>query len=169
MRVNVIKLYAITLPSHLVWLLVVGIVLRVAGLQFSQHVASSSEFSSSLFFIPCVALVEEMMFRWVPMTLLSLALIVLTKLKIINTEKRDTIEIYGIYAVVIGISIWFGMLHGNVFNILLQGVSSLIFFMFYLRTYFRRKQENPKISYQMRPLLASTIYHTVSNAVMIII
>lgn len=169
MEMNIIKLYLITLGLHFAWNFTVGGTLYLCGVEFSQHVARDSEFTSSLFLVPMCAFIEEMMFRWAPMILFFTGLAILAKKGQIEENKMKKIEKYGVATVVIVSSIIFGFVHGNIFNILLQGVSGVIFSMFYLRTLYRRKEAGKSNKLQTMPVLSSTLYHTVSNAVLMLL
>ena len=165
--------YCKTLGYHFLWSFIVGVTLYLCGVKFSQHVASSSEFVGSFLLVPMCALLEEMLFRWGPMLLFIGGLGYFSRVMKIDDELKSMIENNGIVIIVLVSSIIFGLVHGNVFNIALQGVSGLIFFMFYLRRMYRdrilRKDGILKKmdKYQLRPLAASTLYHTLSNSILI--
>ena len=165
--------YFKTLGYHFLWLFIVGVALYLCGARFSQHVAGSSEFRSSFLLLPMCALLEEMLFRWGPMVVFIGGLGYISRVIKIDEGLRSKIENYGIAVIVLASSIVFGLVHGNVFNIALQGVSGLVFFMFYLRRMYRdrvlRKEEILKKAdkFQLRPLAASTIYHSLSNTIFV--
>lgn len=169
MRMNIVKLYLLTLAFHFVWNFTVGGTLYLCGVDFSQHVARDSEFTSSLFLVPMCAFIEEMMFRWAPMVLFFTGLSLLAKNGRVEDDTMKKIETYGVAVVVIVSSIIFGVVHGNIFNILLQGVSGVIFCMFYLRTLYRRKEAGKVDRLQKYPVLSSTIYHTLSNGLLMLL
>lgn len=164
---NTVKLYCVTLVFHFLWSFVVAAILYLSGVEFSQHVASSSDLVNSFLLVPMCALVEEGLFRWGPMVLFFWSLNCLSKLLKMGDESRSMLEKYGIAIIVLVSSVIFGCVHGNVFNILLQGVGGLIFFMFYLRTLYKERMEGKIDKYQLRPLASSTIYHTLSNSLLI--
>ena len=170
---KLVRFYVKTLGYHFLWSFIVGATLYLCGAKFSQHVASSSEFVSSFLLVPMCALLEEMLFRWGPMVLFIGSLGYISRVMKIDDESKSKIENYGIAVIVLVSSVIFGLVHGNVFNIALQGVSGLVFFMFYLRRMYRdrvlRKEEilNKTDKYQLRPLAASTLYHTMSNSILI--
>ena len=168
-KMNTIKLYCVTLLCHLVWSFVVGAILYLSGVQFSQHVASSSDFVNSFLLVPMCALLEEILFRWGPMILFFGGLNGFSRLFKLENGLQSKIEKYGIVTIVLVSSVIFGCVHGNVFNILLQGVGGLIFFMFYLRTFYKERIEGKVDKYQIRPLASSTIYHTLSNTILIVL
>ena len=66
-RMNVVKLFLLTWVIHLTWFVVVGFILFLSGAEFSQHVASSNEFTNSFLLISFTAIAEEVLFRWGPM------------------------------------------------------------------------------------------------------
>lgn len=170
MEMNIIKLYLLTIVLHFVWNFTIGATLYASGVEFSQHVASSSDLMNSFLFtatlVPMCAFIEELMFRWAPMVLFFLGLGILAKNSKIEDEKMGKIEKYGVASIVIISSIIFGLVHGNVFNILIQGVSGVIFSMFYLRTLYRQRQAGKVDKLQKMPVLSSTLYHTMSNVLL---
>ena len=167
MGMNTVKLYCVTLLCHFVWSFVVGAILYLSGANFSQHVASSSDFVNSFLLVPMCALVEEMLFRWLPMLAFFASLGLLVKHVKVRRHLKLKIEKWGIIVVVLATSVVFGVVHGNVFNILLQGVSGLIFFMFYLRSLYKERAKGTKDRFQLKPLLSSTLYHFTSNSILI--
>ncbi len=168
-KMNTVKLYCVTLLCHFLWSFVIGAVLYLSGAQFSQHVASSSEFINSFLLVPMCAIVEEVLFRWGPMVFLFGGIECISRIVEINDESRLKIEKYGIIVIVLVSSIIFGCVHGNIFNILLQGVGGLIFFMFYLRTLYKERIRKISDKYQLRPLMSSSLYHTLSNSILIVL
>ena len=165
---NTVKLYLLMLGIHFVWNISVIIPLSLLGVEYSQHVASffnkaSNSFLSDITLLPMCALAEEWLFRWLPMFIFFTILGVFIKIGRVDDEKRSKIEKYGLAAIVIISSVIFGLVHGNGFNILIQGVSGVIFSMFYLRTLYRRREAGKKHKVQFVPLLSSTVYHTLSN------
>lgn len=169
MKMNIIKAYILALGFHFIWTLFVGIILYLSGAQFSQNVASTSEFTNTFFLIPMCAIAEEMLFRWLPFLLLFTFIGFATKYAKISEETKANTEKYGIITVVIISSAIFGYVHGNLFNILLQGVSGVIFCAFYLRTLFKRRFAGKSVKYQLRPLMSSSLYHTLCNSLLIIL
>lgn len=167
MTMNIIKLYCVTLFFHFLWSFIVAATLYLSGVEFSQHVASSSDLVNSFLIVPMCALVEEGLFRWGPMVLFFFGLNSFSRLFKLEDGLQYKIEKYGIAIIVLVSSVIFGCVHGNVFNILLQGVGGLIFFMFYLRTFYKERIEGKVDKYQLRPLASSTIYHTLSNSLLI--
>lgn len=163
---NTVKLYLLMLGIHFVWNISVIIPLSLLGVEYSQHVASFKVLNSFLFdvtLLPMCAFIEEFLFRWLPMIIFFTILGIFIKIGSVDDEKRSTIEKYGLAAIVIVSSIIFGLVHGNGFNILIQGVSGVIFSMFYLRALYRRRETGKKYKAQFVPLLSSTVYHTLSN------
>ena len=163
MEMNIIKAYLLALVFHFVWTVFIGVILLAFGAEFSQHVASDSAFTNSLFLIPCCAIAEEMLFRWGPFLLLFTILGVIAKFVTISEKTK----LYAILSVVAVSSVIFGYVHGNVFNILIQGVSGVVFCMFYFRTLIKNKEAGKKDKYQLRPLMSSSCYHTFVNSVLI--
>ena len=167
MEMNIIKLYLLTLICHFVWSMFVGFVLYASGIKFSQHVAGASEFTNTLFLIPMCAFFEEVLFRWMPMLLLFSAMGFLFRYFTISSKIKLNVEKYGVLVVVLMTSVIFGYVHGNIFNVFLQGVSGIIFCMFYLRTLYKERLNGKKDKYQIRPLISSSTYHTICNSVLI--
>ena len=166
-KINVIKFFLLTWIIHFSWTVVVGGTLYLCGAEFSQHVASSSEFTNSFLLIPFTALAEEILFRWGPMIILSSILTYyyrngrLTKRQFFNVEKHCLLGL------VILLSIIFGWVHGNVFNVLIQGVSGVVFYIIYLRCFFIERDHGVRDRLQIVPLIESSAYHAMANAVLI--
>ena len=165
MNMNIIKAYFVTLGLHFLWTVFVGIILLASGAQFSQHVASNSEFTNSLFLIPCCAIAEEVVFRWLPFMCLFALLGFASRFVEISNRTRS----YGILMVVAITSIIFGYVHGNFFNIFIQGVSGAIFCAFYIRALIKTRAKGKKDKYQLVPLASSSTYHMLANSLLIIL
>lgn len=165
MNMNIIKAYFVTLGLHFLWTVFVGIILLASGAQFSQHVASNSEFTNSLFLIPCCAIAEEVVFRWLPFMCLFALLGFASRFVEISNRTRS----YGILVVVALTSIVFGYVHGNFFNIFIQGVSGAIFCAFYIRALIKTRAKGKKDKYQLVPLASSSTYHMLANSLLIIL
>ena len=165
MNMNIIKAYFVTLGLHFLWTVFVGIILLASGAQFSQHVASNSEFTNSLFLIPCCAIAEEVVFRWLPFMCLFALLGFASRFVEISNRTRS----YGILMVVALTSIIFGYVHGNFFNIFIQGVSGAIFCAFYIRALIKTRAKGKKDKYQLVPLASSSTYHMLANSLLIIL
>lgn len=168
-EMNIIILYCVTLICHFAWVFVIGTTLDHFDIEFSQNVASSlnviSEEQIYNIVVDSVLLLgEEMVFRWGPMVLFFLCLWILCKIAKIGDKPASKIRKCGIVIIVLVSSIIFGIAHGNEFNILIQGVSGVVFFMFYLRTLYREKYKGKSDILQIRPLMSSAIYHALSNA-----
>lgn len=173
-EMNVIELYFITLLCHFMWLFAVGKILHNYEIEFSQNVASSlgyfsKELMSNIVLDFVCTLLEEMIFRWGPMILFGVCLWLVWKIVKIDNKLMSNIRKYGIVIIVMASSTIFGVLHGNVFNILLQGVSGLVFFMIYLRELYREKIKGKSDRCQIMPLMSSTLYHLLSNYVFLLL
>ena len=166
-RMNVVKLFLLTWVIHFSWTVVVGIVLTLCGAKFSQHVAASSEFTNSFLLIPFTALAEEMMFRWGPMVVLVFLLTYCYRNGRLTKERYFYVEKHCLLCLTLILSIIFGWVHGNVFNVLLQGVSGIIFFIIYLRCFFIERDCGVRDRWQIVPLAEAAAYHTMSNAFLI--
>lgn len=72
------KVFFLAWGFMFVWDFIVAAILYFAGAEFSQHVAKNEDlFFNSLFFLPLTtmaALLEEIIFRWGPMLILSFVL-----------------------------------------------------------------------------------------------
>ena len=165
MNMHIIKAYLMTLGLHFLWTVCVGIILYASGAQFSQHVASTSEFTNSLFLIPFCAVAEEVLFRWIPFMCLFALLGFASRFVEISNKTRS----YGILTVVVLTSIVFGYVHGNFFNVFLQGVSGAIFCAFYIRALIKTRAKGRKDRYQLIPLASSSTYHVLANSLLIIL
>ena len=165
MNMHIIKAYFVTLGLHFLWTVCVGIILYASGAHFSQHVASTSEFTNSLFLIPFCAVAEEMLFRWLPFLVFFALLGFASRFVEISNRTRT----YGILTVVALTSIIFGYVHGNIFNIFLQGVSGAIFCAFYIRALIKTRAKGRKDKYQLIPLASSSTYHMLANTLLIIL
>lgn len=165
MNMHIIKAYFVTLGLHFLWTVCVGIILYASGAQFSQHVASTSEFTNSLFLIPFCAVAEEVLFRWLPFMCLFALLGFASRFVEISNKTRS----YGILAVVALTSVVFGYVHGNFFNVFLQGVSGAIFCAFYIRALIKTRAKGKKDKWQLIPLASSSTYHMLANSLLIIL
>jgi hypothetical protein len=150
------------------WLFAVGKILHNYEIEFSQNVASSLrlfavDFMDNFALDFVCTLLEEVIFRWGPMIIFFACFWVVVKIAKIDNELMSKIKEYCIVIIVLVSSTIFGIVHGNVFNILVQGVSGLIFFMFYLRALYRGKFKGKSDVCQIRPLISSTLYHMLSN------
>lgn len=168
-RMNVVKLFLLTWIIHLTWFVVVGFILFLSGAEFSQHVASSNEFTNSFLLIPFTAIAEEVLFRWGPMVVLVFSLTFFFRNRRLTKEQFFNLERYFLLVLVILSSIIFGWVHGNIFNVLLQGVSGVIFYIIYLRCYFIERECGVRDRFQIVPLAESSAYHAMANAFLIFI
>lgn len=168
-RMNVVKLFLLTWVIHLTWFVVVGFILFLSGAEFSQHVASSNEFTNSFLLIPFTAIAEEVLFRWGPMVVLVFSLTFFFRNRRLTKEQFFNLERYFLLVLVILSSIIFGWVHGNIFNVLLQGVSGVIFYIIYLRCYFIERECGVRDRFQIVPLAESSAYHAMANAFLIFI
>lgn len=169
--------YIKVLIGHFLWSITVCAILHMLGISFSQHIAKTeAEATNNMALIGGIVLIEETMFRWFPMMGLQIIVLIeeamskqfqILRLKMVIQKNKKKI----IFVIVILSSIIFGYFHGNVYNILLQGVGGIIMYFFYLRRYYRDKiiKRNDNWNWQLRPLLASSIYHYISNLVLIMI
>lgn len=167
------KVLLLALGFNFIWNFIVVSILFLSGAEFSQHVADTKDlFFNSLFFLPITtlsALLEEIIFRWGPMLILSYTLLWMYKSGRLSKERFFEVEKYAILALVIVSSIVFGWVHGNFWNVFLQGVSGVCFMLIYLRVLFIRRDEGLRNRWQMVPLAETTLAHTLSNSILMII
>lgn len=163
-KMNVVRFFLLTWLIHISWTIVVGLILFLSGIEFSQHVASDSEFTNSFLMVPITALAEEALFRWGPMVALVFSLTYCYRSKRLTKNQFFEVEKYCLLAVVFFSSIIFGWAHGNIFNVLIQGVSGVIFYVIYLRCYFIERDRGVRDRMQIVPFAESTIYHAVANS-----
>ena len=158
-KMNTVVFYCVLLFINIVWGVSILKIYNICGVvEFSQNTVSNPDIYD-LFFLPVCVLIEEIGFRWMPMVLfLSLRK---------NTLK---IEKYEILVIVIISSIIFGYLHGNKYNILIQGVGGLALFLVFLRSLYKERMKNVEKSKDLfKPLLSSTTFHLLFNISCIIL
>lgn len=164
------KVFLLATGFIFVWCLIIALTLRLLGAEFSQHVAKNEDlFLNSLFMLPMAALLEEILFRWGPMLILSFVLLWMHRTGHLSKERFFVVEKYAILILTIVSGIVFGWVHGNIFNVLIQGVSGTVFMLIYLRIFFIRRDKGLRNRWQIVSLAESTLLHTVSNLVMLIL
>lgn len=166
-KMNVVKVLLIAWVFNFVWTIFIGIILYFTGAKFSQNVASTSEFTNSFLLVPFAAVTEEMIFRWLPMLLLTFGLTIAFRKGSLTAERFFYVEKRAILVVVVVSSVVFGFVHGNIFNVLMQGVSGTIMYIIYLRAFFIERDLGVRDRLQVVPLAESTLYHTMANAFLI--
>ena len=87
----------------------------------------------------------------------------------LTKERYFLVEKYCLLCLTLISSIIFGWVHGNVFNVLLQGVSGMIFYIIYLRCFFIERDLGVRDRWQIVPLAESSAYHAIANAFLIFI
>lgn len=168
-RMNVVKFFLLTWVIHFSWTLVVGMTLALCGATFSQHVASNGEFTNSFLLVPVTAFAEEVLFRWGPMIVLVFVLTYCYRSGRLTRERFFEVEKYCLLVLTLISSVIFGWVHGNVFNVLLQGVSGIVFCIIYLRCYFIERDLGVRDRWQVVPLVEASAYHALANAFLIFI
>ena len=164
------KVFLLALAFLFVWSFLVGGTLYLCGVEFSQNVAPSEQFFvNSLFLVPFCAYIEEVMFRWIPMLVLSFILMWMYRSGRLNKERFFVVEKYAILILTIVSSVVFGWVHGNVFNVLIQGVSGTVFMLLYLRIFFIRRDKGLRNRWQLLSLAEAGLIHTSSNLVLMIL
>jgi hypothetical protein len=73
------------------------------------------------------------------------------------------VERYCLLFIVFVSCVVFGWVHGNVYNILLQGVTGLFIFVIYLRCYFIERDKGVNDRLQIVPLAEATLFHSMAN------
>ncbi len=161
------KVFFLAWGFMFVWDFIVAAILYFAGAEFSQHVAKNEDlFFNSLFFLPLTtmaALLEEIIFRWGPMLILSFVLMWMYRSGHLSKERFFEVEKYAILILAIVSSIVFGWVHGTVWNVLIQGVSGTLFMLIYLRVFFIRRDRGQRNRWQLVSLAESTLLHAASN------
>ena len=157
-------LYSIVTILYVIWIYSVDSILQNMGVEYSQNVVGTiitteklanavNVPAPDLIVLTVVPIFEEIVLRWLPLftvtTVFSL-LVSLLKRKNINTIIPNNIGIACTILVVLLSSAVFGYYHGNMYNLLLQGVLGLVLSMFYLRTYYRRKWAGKRVILQHR-------------------
>ena len=166
-RMNVFKFFLIMFVINFAWIVFISIILYFSGAQFSQHVASTSEFTNSFLLVPFAAVAEEVVFRWGPMIILSFCLTYAYRTERLTKDQFFMKEKYCLFVLVIVSSSIFGYFHGNFYNILIQGVSGLFMYVVYLRSFFIERDLGVRDRWQVVPLLESSIYHFLVNSFLI--
>ncbi len=149
----------------LVWKLVVGLTFFKLGLEFSQHVYKSNPATSNSLIDTCIIapLMEEPIFRWIPMLLLSFVLMRLYRTSKLDEERFFKVEKYALLILTIVTSIVFGWVHGNYLNVFIQGVSGLVFMLIYLRVFFIRRDKGLRNRWQIISLAEAMLIHGLTN------
>lgn len=168
-QMHVVKVFLLAWVINFVWSLVVGGTLILLGVKFSQHVSSNNEFTNSFLLLPLVGFAEEVLFRWGPSLAISLMLTYLYRYGKISKGKFFYVEKCVLFCVVVVTSIIFGWVHGNVFNVLIQGVSGVIIFIIYLRCFFLERDMGVRDRWQVVPFFEAGLYHTMVNAFLIFV
>lgn len=158
-----VKVLLIAWGINLVWVFVVGGILLLCGASFSQHVAPGSMFQNSFLMLPFAAFAEEVLFRWIPMLVLNFVLMFFYRTGKISKEKFFYLERYCLLILVAVSCLIFGYVHGNIFNILLQGFSGILIFIIYLRCFFIERDKGVNDRLQVLPLAEATLFHSLSN------
>jgi hypothetical protein len=166
-QMNVVKVFLIAWVINFIWTVFIAIIVYLTGAEISQNVASSSEFTNSFLLLPFAAVAEEIIFRWSPMIILTLALTYAFKQGKLSKDQYFYFEKRCILALVVISSIIFGWVHGSFFNILMQGASGAIMYIIYLRAFFIERDRGVRDRWQIVPLVEATLYHSMANAFLI--
>lgn len=167
------KAFLLSWAFIFVWNFIVGITLYSLGAKFSQHVAPTESFLFNWFLpftlVVLTALLEEMIFRWGPLFILSIVLTWMHRTGRLTEESFYNVEKYAILIIAVISGIVFGWVHGTAWNILIQGVDGTVFLLIYLRIFFIRRDKGLRNRWQLVPLAESTLLHTVSNIILMIL
>lgn len=108
-------------------------------------------------------LMEEMIGRWLPMLLLFAVLNPIMRKSDLHKDKYLKTERYALLVLVVLTSAVFGLLHGNVYNLLLQGVLGLNLIIIYLRALFIQRDRGLRSGLQLLPLGEAALFHILQN------
>ncbi len=126
---NIFKIFFyLILFNHLYNIIIYIVYNEIFDITYGQNVVEyhSASAIELIFIITKIAFIEEIIFRTIPMIIILL-------LSYYYPQKRDKTTIF----IVIISCIIFGILHGNIYNILLQGVGGFILFSIFLRGYYK--------------------------------
>lgn len=164
--------YLLFLFLNLTWACIICTVLDHFDLDYSQRVAGKiqavEDFIDTIYFgFTLLPFTEETLFRWIPLLLLFMVLNPLCRNPKISKKQYLNIERYLLLSVVILISLQFGFVHGNVYNILIQGVLGLNLMIIYLRALFVRRDKGLRTRFQFVPYVEAGLYHCLYNLMLI--
>lgn len=140
-------------------------------IEYSQNVSASIpdliqflDISRGEYHQIIVPFLEEMVFRWLPMILLfGLVLNPLWRNRGLTKEKYYGIERRSLLIYAIVSNIIFGITHGNVYNIFIQGVAGVNYIIIYLRGYYIRRDKGLRTRAQLIPLVEAYVFHFFTN------
>ncbi len=150
-----------------IWTIPLGFIFSWCGLKFSQNVYRELPATSNSLIEACLIapIGEEILFRWIPMLLLSFVLLWLYRTAKVDKERFFIMEKHAILTLAIVSSIVFGWVHGNFLNVFIQGVSGLVIFLLYLRIFFIRRDKGLRNRWQVVSLGAAMLLHALSNII----
>lgn len=159
------KVFLLAWGFLLVWKVLVGGMFYLMGWEFSQNVYRENPATSNSLIETCIIapLMEEPLFRWIPMLLLSFVLMRLYMTSRIDKERFFSIEKYALLVLAIVTSIIFGWVHGNFLNVFIQGVSGLVIMLVYLRVFFIRRDKGIRNRWQVVSLAEAMLLHGLTN------
>ena len=146
------------------WSFSVGIIFVILGIDI--HTGGTVQLTNqivykNLILAPFVIIVEQILFIYAPMMLL-IGFFFLVKKWI-----GEKIIMMVIATIVVISSFFFGILHGGLPKVFIQGVNGIGFFIMYLRVLFDPKSTITK--WQWRPLYISSLLHTGVDCILFII
>ena len=163
--------YLLFLFLNLSWVFIICTILDHFDLDYSQRVGkiqAAEDFIDTKYFgFTILPYFEEMMFRWIPLLLLFMVLNPLCRNSKISKKQYLNIERYALLSVVMLSSLQFGYVHGNVYNILIQGVLGLTLMIIYLRALFVRRDKGLRTRFQFVPYVHAGLYHCLYNLILI--
>ena len=169
-QMDIGKLFLIMLILELVYEITCCWVFSTLGIEYSQNTVKYEDLPNSpidrIMFICGYGFLEEVVFRWIPVLLFTFILFISEKVvRVLKIEAKIYFEIskkYGSMMVLVFFSLLFGFIHGNIFNIFLQGYGGLCLSIIYLKVYYDQNSDEDDIL-QLKPLYASSLYHIMWN------
>lgn len=162
---SVIKLFFLLLVIIPSWCLSAGIVCCILGISTNGDVVqlTGQILYKNLILAPFVIMVEEILFRYIPM-MLFVFLIWLFRKWITMTFKVILLTI-----IIVISSFLFGISHGGIVHVFIQGVYGVGLCLIYVRVLFDLKSSPSSRWWQLRPLLASNLLHLGVNLILFIL
>ena len=164
--------YLLFLFLNLSWVYIICTILDHFDLDYSQRVAGKIQavedfIDTTYASFTLFPFLEETLFRWIPLLLLFMVLNPLCRNSKISKKQYLSIERYALLVVVINSSLQFGYWHGNIYNILIQGVLGLTLMIIYLRALFVRRDKGLRTRFQFVPYVQAGLYHCLYNLILI--
>ena len=162
-KTSIVRLFMILLVTNCLWSMTVGVLFFSLGLKCGGGLRLTCQIiTKNLILMPATTLVEEVLFRWLPMIIFFGILYIIKNIIPSLKTLGFNYKLLPILVIVTVSSIMFGFMHGNFLNLFIHGVSGVFFFLFYLRILFDTKYFG---RWQMKPLLGSFMLHLSYNLV----